>query len=213
MAQGRGGWHRAGIHGMAQHGSAQHGMVRSARAALFAPTYSIPDAWGIKPPQWDRTSGCRGDRRVPASRCGRRVAQCGQRDASTHRHLTPLPSRRCFSEPGLWPGWRSSGTHRPARTSPCSRRRAGASWHGSTSRRGRFVPATLPSPLCCTISPKMGSAAFLPLPGPAPPPPASSRGEPWGAEAGAGGPRGTGGKGAGHRHGGMKQRFASHFYY
>lgn len=170
-----------------------------------------PRAWGIKPPRRGRTSGWGGQSRVPSSHCSRRVARRGRGDAGTHRHLTPCPCRRCFSGPARWPGWRSSGTHRPAGTSPSSRQRAGASWHGSSSRRGRFVPAALPSPLRSTISPKMGSAAFLQPPGPAPPPPpASPRACP--AVGGQGEPGGTGGEGAGHRRSGMKRRIGSYFY-
>jgi len=146
------------------------------------------------------------------------VAWRGRRDAGTHRRLTVLPSRRCFSGPARWPGWRSSGTRRPAGTSPSSRQHAGASWHGSSSRRGRFVPAALPSPLCCTISPKMGSAAFLPPAWASAsssrlPPRLPSRGEPWGAGGNRGGRGGTSGEGAGHHRSGMKQSVGSYFYY
>lgn len=185
-------WHGAGVGGTARHSMAgQH----KDSTVLFHLRHS--SCLGNKAPQWDKTSGCRGESHVLAGQCVGRVARCGRRDAGTHRHLIPLPSRRYFFGPGRWPGWRSSGTRRPAGTSPFSRRRAGASWHGSSSRRGRFVPATLPSPLLRrTISPKMGSAAFLPPPGPAPPPPASPPRLPS-----RGGPGRTGGPG-GNRQGG-----------
>lgn len=146
----------------------------SKRAALFAPTHGIPRAWGIKPHGGTGPAAAEGRDVSPPAGGWHGVA--GGMPAPI---AVLLPSHRCFSGLDHWPGWRSSGTRRPAGTSPFSRQRAGASWHGSTSRRERFVPATLPSPLCCTISPKMGSAAFLRLLGQhllLPPSP-----EPWGA--------------------------------
>lgn len=129
-------------------------------------------------PRWDEGHGAGHKGRAPCSRC----CDTGGMLAS---HCAP-PSR-CFSVLAHWPGWRSSGTRRPAGTSPCSRRRAGASWHGSTSRRGRFV-MLLPSPLLCSqfrlkwaVQPFCCRLAQrLPLP----PPP--SCGELWGQLWGCG---------------------------